>query len=84
MAYMSIELMIAILATALISFMTYFTLKIYEIRKRYSHIPGPPTKGILGFYLGNAIELVENEKKKRVAADLVLDWLASGTNFNKF
>ena len=73
--YLSIELIAASLATVLISFITFFTLKIYEIRKRYSHIPGPPTKGILGFYLGNAIELVQNEKKKRVAADLVLDWL---------
>jgi hypothetical protein len=63
------------LATAITGIFTYYTLKIYFIRRRYRHIPGPPTKGILGFYFGQVFELKENKEiKKRVTADLYLDW----------
>ena len=35
----------------------YYTIKIYNLRKRYAHIPGPPANGIIGFYLGNLLEI---------------------------
>lgn len=63
------------LASAITGVFTYYTLKIYFIRRRYRHIPGPPTKGILGFYFGHVYELKKNLEKKRVNADLYLDWI---------
>ena len=35
---------------------TYYTIKIYFLRKKYEHIPGPPANGILGFYFGNVFD----------------------------
>ena len=62
------------LASAITGVFTYYTLKIYFIRRRYRHIPGPPTNGILGFYFGHGYELKKNLEKKRVNPDLFLDW----------
>jgi hypothetical protein len=63
-----------LLATA-IGYFSYVTLKIFNLRRKYAHIPGPPTKGIIGFYFGNFLEIIYNEKvNKRVTNDLVLDW----------
>jgi len=46
------------------------------MRKKYSHIPGPPTKGIIGFYLGNLqrIRQVMNSDGK-ILADLLNEWV---------
>lgn len=80
MEYSYMKLIASSLATFIAGYMSYYTVKMYQIRKRYSHIPGPPANGLIGFFFGNALELVENDKKKRVAADLVLDWLVGLTN----
>lgn len=55
-------------------FFVYKTIKIYQLRQKYSHIPGPKTKGILGFYLGNIPELKELVKYKMVP-DILTDWV---------
>nr|UOU03256.1 cytochrome P450 3049B1-2 [Brachionus rubens] len=56
----------------LVSF-TYKTIKIYLLRRKYSHIPGPKTHGILGFYLGNIPDLIKVSNEK-ILWDLVTDW----------
>nr|QVK45600.1 cytochrome P450 [Brachionus paranguensis] len=54
-------------------FIAYKTYSIYAIRKKYSHIPGPKTKGILGFYLGNLSEALRYIRGGRLLADMMLD-----------
>lgn len=57
-----------------LSFIVYKTLKIYLLRRKYRHIPGPKTQGILGFYLGNVIEIM-NLPKSKIFPDLIADWV---------
>nr|QVK45595.1 cytochrome P450 [Brachionus paranguensis] len=52
----------------------YKTIKLYLLRQKYSHIPGPKTNGLLGFYLGNIPELKELVKHKMVP-DILTDWV---------
>ncbi|RNA33734.1 cholesterol 24-hydroxylase-like, partial [Brachionus plicatilis] len=47
---------------------------LYLLRQKYSHIPGPKTNGLLGFYLGNIPELKELVKLKMVP-DILTDWV---------
>ena len=49
----------------------YYTLKIYFLRRKYRSIPGPVTKGILGFYLGNLLEI----KKANIGVEKFSEWL---------
>lgn len=60
------------LAVALISFFVYKTIKIYLIRRKYRHLPGPPTHGIFGFYMGNLDIAIKIMKEGKVFADLML------------
>ena len=48
----------------------YFTLKIHFLRKKYSHIPGPVANGIIGFYLGNLLEI----KKANIGVEKFSEW----------
>lgn len=61
-----------VIGTALLCFFIYKTIKIYLIRKKFRHLPGPPTNGILGFYLGNLNLAVKIMKEGKVFADLML------------
>lgn len=54
-------------------FVIYKTYKIYVIRKKYCHIPGPKTKGLLGFYLGNLEQAIKYLKGGQILADMMLD-----------
>ena len=51
----------------------YFTVKIYLLRRKFIHIPGPPTKGILGFYLGN-IAYSKNMFENKIATQIFSEW----------
>ena len=63
------------LVAASVVLFSYYTVKIYLLRSRYSHIPGPGTKGIFGFYLGNVLDLRKTvHKDKKIADDLILEW----------
>ena len=62
------------IAGSVISLFCYKTFKIYLARKKFRHIPGPPTHGILGFYLGNLDELVKVMSSGKILADLILEW----------
>jgi hypothetical protein len=74
--YSETELLLAASFTALIGYLTYFTVTIYILRKKYAHIPGPPANGLIGFYFGNLFEISHNLRvKKRVTSQLTLDWL---------
>lgn len=53
-----------------IAFKTY---KIHIIRKKYCHIPGPKTNGIIGFYLGNLSEALRYIRGGKLLADMMLD-----------
>ena len=69
------KLIISSLVTILMMFSTYFTVQIYILRQKYQHIPGPPSNGILGFYLGNLIELmIDTRYKKRIMNETFLRW----------
>ena len=63
------------LITAVVGLFSYGTVKMYLLRLRYRHIPGPPTKGVLGFYLGNVFEIAKAIQDKKIIEDIVLEWL---------
>ena len=69
------KLLLCCLSSFLSVLFAHFTIKMITLRKKYSHIPGPPTKGILGFYTGNLIELlVETRAKKKIMNEVFLRW----------
>jgi hypothetical protein len=63
-----------LLPVSISMFIIYKTVKIYIARKKLAHLPGPPTKGILGFYLGNLDEAIVTINEGKVLADLMLKW----------
>jgi hypothetical protein len=63
-----------LLPASISMFIIYKTFKIYIARKKLAHLPGPPTKGILGFYLGNLDEAIVTINEGKVLADLMLKW----------
>lgn len=66
-----------------LAFLAYKTFKIYLLRRKYRHIPGPKTKGILGFYLGNVLD-IKNLPKNKIFPDLVADWVKQYGHVIKF
>ena len=64
------------LSSSAIGFFLCKTISIYLMRRKYSHIPGPPTRGLLGFYLGNLqrIRQVMNTDGQ-ILADLMREWV---------
>ena len=62
------------ISTTLVGYFTYYTLKIYFLRQKYKHIPGPPANGILGFYLGNVLEANAARRDNRMLIDLISGW----------
>ena len=65
------KLFLAGISTTLVGYFTYYTLKIYFLRQKYRHIPGPAADGILGFYLGNVLEANTARKENRMLLDLI-------------
>nr|UOU03257.1 cytochrome P450 3049B1-1 [Brachionus rubens] len=65
--------LLALLAGVGLTTFGYKTLQIYLLRRKYRHIPGPKTQGILGFYLGNAIDIAASANKKTFP-DVISDW----------
>ena len=59
---------------AVFTYFLYKTLNIYLKRRRYRHIPGPQSNGILGFYLGNYIEWKKAENNGMMPLDLMDQW----------
>ena len=80
MDYSICNLIISSLATAVVGLFSYGTIKMYLLRSRYRHIPGPPTKGILGFYLGNVFEIAKAYQDNKLFDDFILEELFSSLN----
>lgn len=64
--------LIAILGS---SYLVYKTLRIYLNRRKYRHLPGPPTNGILGFYFGNVIDMPKYLENGKIFNQFLLEWL---------
>jgi hypothetical protein len=62
------------LSAACLGFL-YKTYRIYQLRERYEHIPGPPSDGLLGFYFGNLESVVKAMKTGKILADLIHEWV---------
>lgn len=60
--------------TIIVLLFSHYTLKVYNIRKKYAHIPGPPTKGLIGFYFGNFFEITSYQVNGKIGTDLILEW----------
>lgn len=66
---------LAIAATGLgLSYFAYKTVRLYLKRRKYRHIPGPPTRGLLGFYMGNLIEFTQAMSNGKLVDDVFLEW----------
>lgn len=66
---------LAVAGVSLTGLVAYFTIKIYILRKKYAHIPGPPTRsGILGFYLGNLLDIMDAYKRGVIFPEMLLEW----------
>ena len=77
MDYSICNLIISSLATAVVGLFSYGTIKMYLLRSRYRHIPGPTTKGILGFFFGNVLQVAKTLKDKKLIDDFILEELFS-------
>lgn len=55
-------------------YFAYKTVQIYLIRRKYRHIPGPPTKGILGFYFGHLNEATTAFRNGQILDSLFTEW----------
>ena len=52
----------------------YYTVSVYLKRRKYRHIPGPPTKGIFGFFAGNFLDIAQGLKEGKILSDLQYEW----------
>lgn len=53
--------------------LAYHTVKMYILRRKYRHIPGPATKGIIGFYMGNLDLALKVMNDGKIFADWMLE-----------
>ena len=69
-----IQFFLTILFAIFICFFIHYSLKVYFLRQRYRHIPGPPANGIIGFYFGNALEIKAFQNQGYLLMDKILEW----------
>lgn len=74
MEFLHLNFVLAGLSTLFTGWFTYYTFKIYKLRQKYKHIPGPPANGLFRFYFGNVFEILANQKNNKVTTDLELEW----------
>ena len=65
---------LVILIGSCTSLFSYWTLITYLNRRKYRHIPGPPTKGLYVFYFGNMSEVVNKVNNGGTYFDLLEKW----------
>ena len=68
------ELIITFLSVGILTFLIYKIVDLYIKRRKYSHIPGPPADGILGFFFGNLKEIIKSTKNDGMFTDLLNEW----------
>ena len=67
---------LALVAAGLsLSYLGYKTVEIFLNRRKYRHIPGPPTKGLLGFFIGNLVEFTQAMSDGKLIDDVFFEWL---------
>nr|ATW72316.1 cytochrome p450 CYP3049A4 [Brachionus calyciflorus] len=71
---LSIRQALAVFLGTSSSFIIYLTFKQYLRLRRYKHIPNPQTKGLLGFFSGNYVELSEAAEKDIGFAESSIKW----------
>ncbi len=71
---MRILKVVGILAGTLASFVLYKAGRIYLIRRKYRHIPGPSTTGVIGYFFGNTSDIVKFKNEGKVFVDFLTDW----------
>ena len=71
---LNFNIIISSALTTLVGLFSYYSLKKYLLRQKYRHIPGPPANGLLGFYLGNTIELLSKKRQGIELIDVFTEW----------
>lgn len=61
-----------------------YTFKIFILRRKYAHIPGPPANGLIGFYFGNFYEVAKYRASGKIAPDLTVQWYKIYFVLNKY
>ncbi|RNA07543.1 cholesterol 24-hydroxylase-like [Brachionus plicatilis] len=62
------------LSAILLGAFSYHSIRLYLIRRKYRHLPGPRSKGIIGFYFGQYFDIIEHVSSKRILQELHLQW----------
>jgi len=62
-----------IIASLVTSIAVYKTSKMYLQRRKYKHIPGPPTSGIKGFFFGHLNEIAKYREEGKFFGDFLSD-----------
>ena len=68
---------------AILLFFFYKTFDIYTKRRKYKHIPGPPTNGLIGFYTGHYREINSALKNGNTYLDLFNEWFEENISKRK-
>ncbi|CAF0860746.1 unnamed protein product [Brachionus calyciflorus] len=63
-----------VLGAIFLSTFAYTTFKIYLLRRKYKHLPGPKTKGILEFYFGHYFTINKYLSQGNIIGQLQLQW----------
>nr|UOU03249.1 cytochrome P450 3049E2-1 [Brachionus rubens] len=71
---MKILTQIKTISAVLVGLVAYKTFKIYLMRRKYKHIPGPKTKGILEFFIGQYITISKYTSQNKVIGQLQQEW----------
>lgn len=61
------------LSTILFSALSYYTVKVYFLRRKYSHLPGPRSKGLIDFYFGQYFTITRH-MSNNILQELHLEW----------
>lgn len=65
---------VKLLPSACLAFVVYKTVMQLLKRRKFRHIPGPKTRGILEFYLGNFNDVVKYVRLGKPLPDLFFEW----------
>nr|UOU03252.1 cytochrome P450 3049C1 [Brachionus rubens] len=72
------------LASCCLAILSYAVIKQYYKRKKYCHIPGPPTNGILEYFFGNYNSILNCLRNDKIIPDLYVEWAQKYGSVFKF
>jgi heme/copper-type cytochrome/quinol oxidase subunit 2 len=70
-----LELVLIAFVVVIISLLAVFTFNQYQLHQKYKHIPGPPIRGLAGFFLGNVIDMGDVGTEGKSFAEKLFEWL---------